>query len=857
MAEIIVTSDFLKKSGGEIYGDISMSSGVSFIPEFSGSSYLGDIQHPFSAIYTDAVIGKNIMTKNVVYVKQNPNIDEFSSIASAAASITDANPYTNPYTIYVGPGIYNEPEIILTAGMNIVGMDEFSVIIQPISGNNVLNMQSLSSASYLTIRSVPSGYYGTIVNDPGEAVFLHKVMYENCYNSFISTCSGTSGNQLFLEYVNAMQDNTTGTAFQFIAPSGSDMTVNLQNWFVRGNITNPSIGVLAQGQGLTLRIIASALLGVPSNTGIGLLILEGANAILPNLGISNWSVGVQIPPDGYSPNIQLYSVSFNGCSTDLIINNPNTTGFSFVPIPRNKLIVDPVSPFYIVGFDPYSINVSTTGGDYTNIIAALQSINTTGPTSQYIINVGPGIFVENNPIILKPYVSIVGFNSNTSIIEAQNPNEPLFEVATFSNLQDLTLVGTTGNYLFDFANNNAFAASGYMTVKDCYVGSTYGIAYVHPQTDNSTFLACLNMQALPGYSITQAFKLEGYQLATLSESAIVVQNSLFSFQSMPASEKFLYVSGTHATIVMDSVSIQTLVPYSGSVCLEFLDGPQIRLSDVVFDGYETGMLNQNYGSGSLVIANGFTVVNSKTNDIVIANTATSGAMVGIFAPEHSIISGTFGGISTNLLNTASYSLGSFEAPGLESYSWISGSSIFDSGNRVISSIQGQNGPSIFMSGTGNVSISASGGVIEVSGTQYVLPENISLNTITIGNDIVPQISGTSNLGTLNVPFSGAYINSVYAATVKISGDYTASINDTNILTNQIIPITIGLPITPIGKKYFILSTIDSSINYITVSGINCNVNGSPYGITVSSRDIGAATFVISDGYNYYTASSII
>jgi len=816
MAEIIVTSNFLKKTGGVMSGDLLTASGVSIVPEFSGASSLGDPQHPFSTIYTDTIVGRNITTKNVVYVKQNPSVGEFSSIAVAVSSITDADPNTNPYIVYVGPGLYSEPEIVVTAGINIVGMDESSVIVQPIGNNNVLNLQSMATASFLTIQNTTNGYYGTVVNDPGDFVLMHKVTYENCYESFISTCSGTIGNQLYLEYVDATQDDTTGTAFQFLAPSGSTMAVSLENWYVFGNTTNPPVGVLTQGQGLTVRSRASALIGDVGDNGIALLNLQGASVVLSELGISNWSVGIQIPPDAYSPNVELYSVSFNNCSEYLIINNQYATGFSYIPIPRNKLIVNELSSFYVIGFDPFVINVADKGGDYNSVLSALQSINTTGPTNQYIINVGPGVFVENNPIPLKPFVSIVGINSNTSIIEAQNPNLPLFEVCAFANLQDLTLAGTTGNYLLDFANNNAFAASGYMTIKDCYVGLTYGIAYVHPQTDNSTFLACLNIQALPQYSITQAFKIEAYPQATLSESAIVIQGSLFSFQAMPATTGFIYASGTHATVVMDGVSVQTLVPASGSVGLEFIDGPQIRLSDTSFDGYQTAILNPNYGVGSFIIGNGITCLNSNNYDIQILNPSTTGTFMGMASLEKTVLSSGIGGLISDPVDNDAYSIGDFEGTKSISAPLISGVTVLDSTGRVVTSVNGINGPSVSIStsdvpeGTnlyftdaraqaavsggsvnitgvppinvlsGSISILQAGGRVDgylsssdwnmFNGKQDALgytPLNVAGDTMNgdlhfaSSVSIINNFSGTNNLATLDSPFNDIYTNNIF------------------------------------------------------------------------------------------------
>jgi len=99
------------------------------------------------------------------------------------------------------------------------------------------------------------------------------------------------------------------------------------------------------------------------------------------------------------------------------------------------------------------IQVSSSGGDFTSLKDALDSITDASATNPYTIQVGPGIFVEDNPIQLKAYVSVIGSAKYTSQIEPLNANTDLFIGANFATMDNMTVAFVTGatNYAVHMA----------------------------------------------------------------------------------------------------------------------------------------------------------------------------------------------------------------------------------------------------------------------------------------------------------------------------------------------------------------------------------------------------------------------
>ncbi|MHC4868060.1 MAG: hypothetical protein ACYTEX_28655 [Planctomycetota bacterium] len=74
------------------------------------------------------------------------------------------------------------------------------------------------------------------------------------------------------------------------------------------------------------------------------------------------------------------------------------------------------------------ITVSPSGGDFTSVKDAIDSITDNDISNRYVVQVGPGIYSENNPIQGKEYVTIVstGDLQTTRIVAANGSNHRVY-----------------------------------------------------------------------------------------------------------------------------------------------------------------------------------------------------------------------------------------------------------------------------------------------------------------------------------------------------------------------------------------------------------------------------------------------
>ena len=92
-----------------------------------------------------------------------------------------------------------------------------------------------------------------------------------------------------------------------------------------------------------------------------------------------------------------------------------------------------------------------TGGDhFTSTEEAIDEINSFigGPNeatadNRYVIQIAPGTYTENNPLIVPSYVSIQGYNADVSILRALNSDQPLLITSDDSQLYNLKVIGPT------------------------------------------------------------------------------------------------------------------------------------------------------------------------------------------------------------------------------------------------------------------------------------------------------------------------------------------------------------------------------------------------------------------------------
>jgi pectin methylesterase-like acyl-CoA thioesterase len=127
-------------------------------------------------------------------------------------------------------------------------------------------------------------------------------------------------------------------------------------------------------------------------------------------------------------------------------------------IPTQRAVKSYVDAYSAGNYDTKTIHVSLDGVDsadtngmpnnpYRTLVYALSQITDNSSTNRYVIKIGPGIYVENNPITMKEYVTVVGLDSEiVTRISAQNATSNIFNMVSHTAIENLTLYGTTTGY---------------------------------------------------------------------------------------------------------------------------------------------------------------------------------------------------------------------------------------------------------------------------------------------------------------------------------------------------------------------------------------------------------------------------
>ena len=95
------------------------------------------------------------------------------------------------------------------------------------------------------------------------------------------------------------------------------------------------------------------------------------------------------------------------------------------------------------------VTVSATGGDFTNPVAAVNSITDASAAKPYLVMIGPGVYTLTQTLVMKPFVTISGSGRNattlTGAISLGNAtNSAVISGADNATLRGLTVENTGG-----------------------------------------------------------------------------------------------------------------------------------------------------------------------------------------------------------------------------------------------------------------------------------------------------------------------------------------------------------------------------------------------------------------------------
>jgi hypothetical protein len=287
---------------------VTFSSGRGFgvtgsYPNFSGSSYIG----------------------NIITVGKSGDVD-YNSIYDAVDSIVSSDEL-NRYTIYVGPGVYEEPYSInldFKPYVNIVGCDINSVLVKISAGTNdhVFQLGNANELSFMTIRGAPTGYGAISVNDIAGFSLVHKISIYDCDYGIVVRADSTDV-QFYGEYIDI--NGTYTYATYCVSNNGTQALMNLENIY-----TFPysnSIQYFVTGSGSTLNVFTSNNLSNNLISVTGVTGQDYANLRLSSVSFEEFDISLHFPNNGGFCTFDMDGIStFNSITYDLYVQQQYTVG---------------------------------------------------------------------------------------------------------------------------------------------------------------------------------------------------------------------------------------------------------------------------------------------------------------------------------------------------------------------------------------------------------------------------------------------------------------------------------------------------------------------------------------------------
>jgi len=139
----------------------------------------------------------------------------------------------------------------------------------------------------------------------------------------------------------------------------------------------------------------------------------------------------------------------------------------------NTDLID-VQTIYVSSNGSDSIGDGSSYAPYGTIKFAMGSITDNGTSKRYNIEVSPGIYTEDNPIVGKEYVQVVGSHCLSTNIVASNNSANLFEVLNNNTYTCFSTLGPLSGTVFNISGN-VISSMNNLTIADSRnVISAYG-----------------------------------------------------------------------------------------------------------------------------------------------------------------------------------------------------------------------------------------------------------------------------------------------------------------------------------------------------------------------------------------------
>ena len=408
--------------------------------QFSGGGYTTlTPRQALTAVPFASYAEKVQPVENVVTVAKSGG--DYTTVSAALAAITSASA-SNPYLIRIAPGVYTETAgIDLKSYVSLEGSGVGSTIIRG-DGSNDSPFAFGSSATvragnitaelrHLTVESVTTDSVAIAIRASG-ATAAFKIVH-------IAAHASGSDSQTFgiMNY----QSSPTMEHVAASAAADSSNSFGVYNYFgssplmrhvtAQSTSGTTSAGVRNQADSTPTMVDVHAS-GTGGTHNYGLETYQSTAALNPTIirdstfvGASGSLYNATYAPPG-QPLITITSSRLNGAvigahaciDSQDIDGQPLDTDCQAITSGAAVTWGDVAGPANVVW-------VAKSGGDFTSIQAALNSITDATAVNPYLIRVAPGLYEEI--VTLKPYIDIEGSGEATTIIRSNNSSNSYFD----------------------------------------------------------------------------------------------------------------------------------------------------------------------------------------------------------------------------------------------------------------------------------------------------------------------------------------------------------------------------------------------------------------------------------------------
>jgi hypothetical protein len=425
-------------------------------------------------------------TPNVIIVKNsNPGAGEFTSIAAAVATITNATP-ANTWLVSISPGLYFEPTIhvppcVYLRGSGrletkIVGIDPSGVTLSLSESTEIVDLAILGMQDSFG-NTVP-GTIGVLFNSFGSRfpTILDHCLLSNAATLFKVHSSlptdaqiATYGSQLptpdtMLALTDCAFGPTIGATLgvDILSDSGTTTSMYLTQILAYDTAPHAETFIRASDPG-SLVVISGTVLSIVGTVPVNSTAIEinnGAEARIYDCILKSYDTGILVNKGGAPPILNIFGLTCHECNRNMAVNHPGTTGICTSYINESKTFINSQALFHAVGRDFNIIYVSGKTGDYNTLESAAASINplvtcvvandnmgsptlltSTGlfniimdSVSVTSVDIPPGTistFIDNNTISLSnACTSVAGTTVNATFIRATPLNSYGIEIGS-------------------------------------------------------------------------------------------------------------------------------------------------------------------------------------------------------------------------------------------------------------------------------------------------------------------------------------------------------------------------------------------------------------------------------------------